>query len=845
MLTSHRWTCVFSLGILTIAGGLAAAAAPPDHSARSSVASAGKKAIVPSGPDTQTAGSTAAARQGGGASALSSSDLPVRRVVLYKSGVGFFEHQGQVRGDQSVAIDFTSGQLNDVLQSLTVLDLNGGRITGVDYNSEAPFSERLGTLSLPLTANTNLAEFYGALRGVRLRVRNGTTEITGRLLSVESKTRSFGETTFDEALAVLVSDTGEVRSVEITPAVTVQVADKDATQEVGRYLSLLASARQEQLRRMTIATAGSGARDLYVSYISEVPIWKTTYRIVLPSKKGDEPLLQGWAIVDNTVGEDWNNVELSLVAGAPQSFIQQLSQPYYARRPVVGLPETAQLSPQTHEGAMTGGVASLTGMLTDPSGAVIANANVMLMNAAGENAGTVVTDGRGRYSFSDLPAGNYQLRANSPGFQTSQVNGLALGGGREFTQNVQLNVGAVSTAITVTANTASVETDSAERAKSRNVGLGNELGSNLGAPASRSRGVAFGTGSGGMLGSADQLAAARQQMASAANGSDLGDLFEYKLKDRVTIHKNESALVPILQEHVGVQKVSLWNQSLGSARPLRALWLNNSSALTLDGGSFSVLEDETFAGEGITDPIKPGEKRIVSYASDLGVRVEESHAGGPQQVTRVHILKGVMWQTREQREATTYTIRNDDTSPRDVVIEHPVRPGWNLNPNDPKPAETTSGMYRFLVGVGAKGTATYTVRESSPMQTSYTLNDLTTDQITLFVNQKTINPTIETALRKIVAQKDRVSELDSQISDLGDETQKIFDDQERLRENLKALKGSSEERALTQRYTQQLADQENRLDAIKKETSDLQDKHDAAQQQLDKMIEDLSLDADI
>src|SRR5690349_24836763 len=125
---------------------------------------------------------------------------------------------------------------------------------------------------------------------------------------------------------------------------------------------------------MTISTTGSGERNLYVSYISEVPIWKTTYRIVLPSKADKKPLLQGWAIVDNTVGEDWNDVELSLVAGAPQSFIQQLSQPYYARRPVVPLPQSVQLSPQTHESAMLGGFSNLSGVVTDPSGAVIPGA---------------------------------------------------------------------------------------------------------------------------------------------------------------------------------------------------------------------------------------------------------------------------------------------------------------------------------------------------------------------------------------------------------------------------------------------------------------------------------------
>jgi len=240
--------------------------------------------------------------------------LPIRRVILYKTGVGYFEHLGRIQGDQDVRIDFTSGQLNDVLQSLTILDLNGGRIAGVSYNSEAPLSQRLGALRLPLEETTDASKFYGALRGARLEVRSGTSAITGRLLSVERKTRVSGGTTLEVDVITLVSDAGEVRSVEITPAVSVRLAEHDVNDEVGRYLGLLGSAREQDLRRMTIETAGSGDRQLYVSYISEVPVWKTTYRIVLPSKLGDDTLLQGWAIVDNTVGEDWPNVELSLVA---------------------------------------------------------------------------------------------------------------------------------------------------------------------------------------------------------------------------------------------------------------------------------------------------------------------------------------------------------------------------------------------------------------------------------------------------------------------------------------------------------------------------------------------------
>ncbi|HXX46385.1 MAG TPA: carboxypeptidase regulatory-like domain-containing protein [Candidatus Acidoferrales bacterium] len=787
----------------------------------------------------------------------STSKLPIRRVVLYKTGVGYFEHLGHIQGDQDVRIDFTSGQLNDVLQSLTILDLNGGRIAGVSYNSEAPLSQRLGALRLPLEETTDASKFYGALRGARLEVRSGTSVATGRLLSVERKTRVSGGTTLEVDVITLVSDTGDVRSVELTPSVSVRLAEHDVNDEVGRYLGLLGSAREQDLRRMTIETAGAGDRQLYVSYISEVPVWKTTYRIVLPSKGGEDTLLQGWAIVDNTVGEDWSNVELSLVAGAPQSFIQPLSQPLYTRRPVIALAETAQLTPQTHEAAMLGGLGGLSGVVTDPSGGVMPFVEVKLYGQDGTLLATATTDNQGRYAIPDLPAGNYRAEFSAQGFNKAVVQGLSLGGGRDFTQNTTLQVGSTSETVTVTAAAESVNTAASEVSSStasRNVGSGRALGFGRGVGHGSGAGVGPGEGwstgggypnAGGGMPNAAQLNAARGGAEAVAQGADLGDLFEYKLKDRVTIRKNESALVPIVQAHVTGEKVSLWNSGLNSPRPLRALWLTNSSGLTLDSGSFSILENEAFAGEGLTDAIKPGEKRLLSYAADLGVRVESRSEGDPQRVTHVRVDRGVMTQTCELRQQTVYTVRNDDTTPRTVLIEHPLRTGWLLAGDNAKPDETTSAVYRFRVKVDPKDSTIFAVRESRPLESTYQLTNLTDDQIKLFLQQKSISPEIEAAFRKIVEQKNRVAAVDAEISSRDDETQKIYDDQQRLRENLKALKGTAEERALTQRYTQQLADQETRLRALQRESADLQEKRDKAQAELDQMIQTLSLDATI
>ncbi len=296
-----------------------------------------------------------------------------------------------------------------------------------------------------------MAEFLGALRGARLEVRSGTTALTGRLLSVERKTRISGGTTLEVDHISIVTDAGEVRTAELSPAVGVRLAERDLNQEVSRYLGLLASTREQDLRRMVISTAGLGERQLYVSYISEVPVWKTTYRLVLPSKPGAKPILQGWAIVDNTVGEDWNNVELSLVAGAPQSFIQQLSQPYYGRRPVVPLPENAQLTPQTHQATLLGGYGRLSGKLIDPQGAVVPGAQVRVLAESGLLAGQTTTNREGIYEFDSLPAGNYRVEIESPGFRKTVLLNLEVTGGGNIAQNVALQLGTIAETITVEA----------------------------------------------------------------------------------------------------------------------------------------------------------------------------------------------------------------------------------------------------------------------------------------------------------------------------------------------------------------------------------------------------------
>lgn len=350
--------------------------------------------------------------------------LPIQRVVLFKNGVGYFEHLGKVKDRQEVTISFTSGQLNDALKSLTLLDLNGGRIGSVNYGSSASTDKQLGNLRLPVSEKPTLAEFLGAFRGARIEARSGATVIAGRLLSVERKTRISGGTTLEVDYLAVIADNGDVRTTELTPSFSVRLLDKALSGKVEQFLDIASTNWAADSRRVVITAEGTGERSLFVSYISEVPVWKSTYRIILPSKAGQNPMLQGWAIVDNTTGEDWQKVQLSLMAGAPQSFIQNLSQPYFSRRPVVGLPESFNAMPQTFESTLIPGGARIRGMVADANGSAIPGALVRAIDATGNTLGEARTQASGSYEIASLPNVPVRLQAESTGFQRSVISGI-------------------------------------------------------------------------------------------------------------------------------------------------------------------------------------------------------------------------------------------------------------------------------------------------------------------------------------------------------------------------------------------------------------------------------------
>jgi hypothetical protein len=427
-----------------------------------------------------------------------------------------------------------------------------------------------------------------------------------------------------------------------------------------------------------------------------------------------------------------------------------------------------------------------------------------------------ITDDNGRYRIAGIAPGTYEVSAKLEGFATTHLTGLRIGVGQSLEQDMGLEVGTLSEAVTVTVAAPRVNTSSAS--------IGTTAPMEVPSP-----GYA-------------QVAAAGALAVSAVAAQELGDLFEYRLRDRITIQKNQSALVPIVQSEVAAEKVALWNQTRPSPRPLRALWLTNNSTLTLDGGSFSVIESEAFAGEGLMEPLKPGARRLVSYAADLGVLVEAKSDRAPQRVNRIRIARGAMFQQSEERQRVTYTIRNEDTTPRVVIVEHPAPDGWKLA-DGATPEETSAGWHRFRVNVEPKKTAVLTVNDVHPLETRIEVTDDEADQqMALILRNQTLDAAAREALKAIEGKKAEISTINKTLATRAMNIAWIEKEQQRLRENMKALKGSAEEKQLLVRYTRQLNAHEDQLDAFTREKSTLEARREAMGAELEKMLEALSLD---
>jgi chaperonin cofactor prefoldin len=279
--------------------------------------------------------------------------LPIRQVVLYKHGVGFFERRGKLDGKE-VELSFRAEEMNDVLKSLTIIDRAGGQVLGIEYATPQSRTEQLAGSSIQLDDDRSMRDLLVSLRGRRVGLRLDQGErLTGTLVGLDELPERQAIAT---SLVSLLVDKGEigaagstdarnagkspvpavagVETVELGRVKGIEIQDERGASDLRFFLQT--ALNQERYRRVTVHLT-PGAHDLSVSYIAPAPSWQVGYRLVVGEEEGGESnaFLQGWGIFHNRLEEDLEGISLSLVAGMPISFVYDLYTPKKPERPVV------------------------------------------------------------------------------------------------------------------------------------------------------------------------------------------------------------------------------------------------------------------------------------------------------------------------------------------------------------------------------------------------------------------------------------------------------------------------------------------------------------------------------
>ncbi len=665
-------------------------------------------------------------------------DLPLKRVVLFSSGVGYFEHDGEVEGDAQAELQFRVGDVNDLLKSMVVEDLDGGHISTVDYGSKDPISKTLGSFSIDLTKNPTLADLLIQIRGERVEVE-APSKITGQIVGVEKKTRKLEN---DEVITVdvlnLLTDEG-LRSVPLDTVSRIQLLNEKLNAELHKALGILATAHATDKKTVTLQFRGEGKRRVRVGYIQETPVWKTSYRLVLDEKKA--PFLQGWAIVENTSETDWNNVNLTLVSGRPISFTMDLYQPLYVPRPQEQLELYASLRPQRY-------------------GQDLAKREELL---------------RERVALGE---------AKAVAAKPAEAPALAAAEGVE-----------------------------------------------------RGARQLFGRVAGPVAGEkADRISLGRGVQVTAAAG-EVGELFQYDIAVPVTLPRQQSAMLPIVNQEIKGQKVSIYDQSVQPKHPLNGLQLTNSTKLHLMQGPITVFDGGVYAGDAIMGDVPPGGQRLISYALDLETEVAPEMKPETGQMVSLQLIKGTAIVSHKQMRTVEYTVKNSGSHEKTVLIEYPIREGWTLvQPKEP--TEKTRDMYRFAVPAKPGDPAKLTVQEECLQRQQIALTNLDDQAIQLYLSAPVVGEKVKKALQEIVRQKQQLQQVAMQRAQVEQQVQAIVQEQTRIRQNMDRLDRASE---LYKRYVKKFGEQEDQIEKLRVETEKLM----AKEQELRKVLDEFMANLDV
>lgn len=686
-------------------------------------------------------------------------ELPLRKVVLFSSGVGFFEHSGEIDGDRTIDFKFNTESINDLLKSMVARDLGDGQISAITYGSREPLAKALRSFSIDLTRNPTLADLLRQVRGEQVSVSSPNVS-EGLIVSVERRRVPTGkDEVVDMDVLNLKTPTG-LRSIPLSTVVEIRLMNRQLDKEFQDALLLLAGAHSTDKKTVSLSFTGKGRRSVHVGYIQDSPIWKTSYRLVLDDKKA--PFLQGWAIVENTTEHDWKDISMTLVSGRPVSFMMDLYQPLFVDRPTVFPELFGSLTPRIHNQDMSDREA--------------------IQGPALRSAGSKLLPGMP----SERPEPSVTSVVPVAGGSPSQVpGGMGMGG------------------------------------------FGGGLGmGGLAAPAN------------GQPAANEPALDLKRGVASVARADEVGELFRYKIDRPVSIARQQSALLPIVNESVEGTKVSIYNPDVDAKHPLAGMKFHNSTKLHLMQGPITVFDGGEYAGDSQIEDIAPGASRLISYALDLDIEVAPETSSVPETLEGIRIAQGMLHRVRKSTRSKRYDIKNSGDQAKRLLIEQPIDANWDLV-SPTTPAEETRDLYRFAVDAPPAKPAELVVEEERTDRDEVAISSLNRGQMAVFIASTAASPALKAALANLEKQQDSLDAVKAEVRQLQSEISDVAGEQSRIRGNMAELEKNS---PLYNRYVKMFGEQEDQIANARAELKDRSAEADRQEKALNESIRQMNVE---
>jgi hypothetical protein len=691
------------------------------------------------------------------------SHLPIRRLVIYKHGVGYFERRGPLNGT-SLSLSFPRAAMDDVLKSLIALDLGAGQVLGVDFETPEDRAARVGRGSIHLSDERSLLDLLRDLRGRRVRLTLRTEpmaakEPTGAAPGPPAPVATGAgpgaraadpapveglvlgvDVAEDEPLkaplaSLYIPEERQVRPLAVRQIERLEVLDERAAEDLAYFLR---ASQSEEDRRAATLRLSEGGHDLLVGYVAPAPAWRVSYRVLFEQTTDQRPttndqrpaanadsssaddearsslvvgrssvLLQGWGLFDNQLDEDLEGVDLTLVAGMPVSFRYRLYEPHTPERPLVADEERTVAGPIEFGGMVP--AAEPPPPMPKMAAPALAR-GMMVADAAAEMAG---------------------------------------------------------------------------------------------APAMFS------------------MEAAESSTQAASAGEERGALFQYRVAHPVTVARGQSAMVPIVSQRLEGRKELLYNGAKLPRHPVASLRMRNETGLTLERGPATVVEQGDYAGEAVLPFTRAGGELIVPYAVELGISVAEEHTG-ERQTAGVSVRDEYLLVEEWDVQRVVYRIASTLAAPATITLEQPLIHGYALF-DTPPPAEQSQGVARWEAPCLPGAETSFTVLQRMKTARHEHIRGLSGPQLQDYLRRRFLDEATFRALAGVLHIYAQIAQAQARLQQIEQERQRIYRRQQQTQQSLTPLGREGDEGALRTRYVTLLGELEDQLGALAAEEARLKE----------------------